>query len=423
MIMEIALVLELMSVVVCIYQINGQKVSVDISTGALFIALLIVYDYLNALQVSGVTDLLIYVLIYGFDKSRFGKSYVGAGIDILLLIIIIPAIQFICIVFLAILVPKEEETRTLLCNILVLFVCTYLLPKFKVDRVQKSISKGWKYARVLIAFVLPVIIILLLQDIFFQGIFVETFVFAIPISLVLLVMLGRWSEAEERIELMQDDLRVSKSMREKYDELVEQVRLRQHEFKNHLAAVFATHYTYHTYEKLVDAQTEYCNKLQRENKYNNLLLIENNILAGFLYGKLQEIEDDGVVIDYCIKANLKNLKVPEYRLIEVVGILLDNALDAVVEYEHKKQIELFIKETKDKYQFFVRNAYRYIPYEEIERWFQLHNSTKGRNRGIGLYHVKKVCNEWNMNIGCRNVIIDGENWIEFILEIDKADRE
>jgi len=422
MIMEIALVLELMSVIVCIYQISGQKVGIDISTAALFVTLLIVFDYLNALQVSGVYGILIYGIIYVFDKRRFGKSYVGAGIDILLLMIIMPAIQFICLVISAILVPKEEAARTLICNTLVLFVCTYLLPKFKVDRVQKSIAKGWKYARILIVFVLPIIIILLLQDIFFRGIFVGTFVFAIPISLVLLVLLGRWSEAEERIEIMQDDLRVSKSMREKYDKLLEQIRLRQHEFKNHLAAVFSAHYTYHTYEKLVNAQTEYCNKLQHENKYNNLVLIENNILAGFLYGKFQEIEDDGVDIDYYIKASLKKIKVPEYRLIEVIGILLDNALDAVTEYGHKKQIEFSVVETNDRYQFFIKNEYRYMPYDEIEKWFQLHNSTKGRNRGIGLYHVKMICNEWNMNIGCRNVTVDGENWIEFTLDIDKADR-
>lgn len=173
---------------------------------------------------------------------------------------------------------------------------------------------------------------------------------------------------------------------------------------------------------MVNAQTEYCNKLQQENKYNNLLLIENNIMAGFLYGKFQEIDEDGIMIDYSIKASLKKLEVSEYRLIEVIGILLDNAVDAVAEDGNEKQISFLINETENKYQFLIRNIYHYVPYEEIETWFQLHNSIKGRNRGVGLYHVKLICNEWNMNIGCRNIMIDGKNWIEFILEIDKADQ-
>lgn len=422
MIMMIALVLELVAVIVCIYQINGQKVKRDISTMILFLVLLITFVCFNALQMTEAVSLVTYILIYIFDKIKFHKTYIGAGIDIILLIIIMPAFQFVCILLAAILVPKEEATRTLLGNIFVLLICVYILPKCKIERIQRSISKEWKYARILIAFVLPVIIVLLLQDMFLQGIYVEFFVFAIPISLVLLIMLGRWSRAEEKIENIQDELQLSESMQKKYDELLEGVRLRQHEFKNHLAAVFSAHYTYHTYEKLVKAQAEYCNKLQQENKYNNLLLIENNILAGFLYGKIQEIEDDGIEISYCIKASLKKLTAPEYQLIEVLGILLDNSVDAVADVKNKKQIVFSVIETKSKYRFLIRNIYRYVSYEEIEKWFQLHNSTKGRSRGIGLYHVKMICNEWNMNVGCRNIMVDGENWIEFILEIDKADK-
>ncbi len=420
--MKIALVLELMAVIVCIYRINGQKVRVDISTMTFFIVLLVTFICFNTLQMSETISLVIYMLIYVFDKIKFQNSYISAGIDILLLLIIMPAIEFICILLAAILVPEQEATRTLLGNIFVLLICVYILPKCKIERIRRNISKEWKYVRVLVAFVLPVIIALLLQDILFKGIYVGIFVFAIPISLVLLLLLGRWSGAENRIENIQTELQVKKSMQEKYDELLEQVRVRQHEFKNHLAAVFSAHYTYHTYEKLVNAQTEYCNKLQQENKYNNLLLIENNILAGFLYGKFQEIEEDGIVIDYCIKASLKKLKIPEYRLIEVIGILLDNAVDAVTEDVNEKRIVLSVMETEDKYEFSIGNTYHYVSYEEIEKWFQLHNSTKGQNRGIGLYHVKMICNEWNMNIGCRNVMVDGENWIEFILDIDKADR-
>lgn len=420
--MKIALVLELMAVISCIYCINGQKAKADIGTTVLFVVLLIVFDYLNILRVSGAISLLIYALIYVFDKIKFKKNYVCAGIDILLLIIIIPALQFICILLATVLVPEEETIRTLLGNIFVLLICVYILPKCKIERIQRNISKKWKYARVLIAFVLPVMIALLLQDMFFQGIYIGTFIFAIPVSLVLLVMLARWSGAENKVENIQVELQTNKSMQKKYDELLEQVRVRQHEFKNHLAAVFSAHYTYHTYEKLVNAQAEYCNMLQQENKYNNLVLIENNILAGFLCGKFQEIEEDGIVIDYCIKASLKELRIPEYRLIEVIGILLDNAVDAVTEDTNEKIIVFSIMETVDKYQFLIRNTYHYVSYEEIEEWFQLHTSTKGQNHGIGLYHVKMICNEWNSNVGCRNITVNGENWIEFTLEIDKADK-
>ena len=58
---------------------------------------------------------------------------------------------------------------------------------------------------------------------------------------------------------------------------------------------------------------------------------------------------------------------------------------------------------------------------EMEKWFQMGNSTKGEGRGIGLFHVKKLCEELGCEICCRDVEIEGENWIEFALKIGKAD--
>lgn len=46
-------------------------------------------------------------------------------------------------------------------------------------------------------------------------------------------------------------------------------------------------------------------------------------------------------------------------------------------------------------------------------------SSKGINRGIGLYHVKELCEEWNCNIFCENIEIEGKNWIQFDLEMCK----
>lgn len=86
--------------------------------------------------------------------------------------------------------------------------------------------------------------------------------------------------------------------------------MRQHEFKNHIAAIFSTHYTYKTYEKLVQAQEEYCKKILDENKYNSLLLLGDKILAGYLYGKFQEAEDDGIEIDYKVASKIEKTQVP-----------------------------------------------------------------------------------------------------------------
>ena len=419
---KIALALELISVIVCIYCINGKKIKLDIEVMTLFLGLLVILDYFNSVQMSGPSQIIIYVLIYIFCKVKFKISYIKAGISIILFVIILSAIEFICLIFTNVLFPEHEEIRTVVGNILVLLTCVLVLPKCKLDRLQDEIFRQWRYIKVLVVFMILVVSTLLFQDAIFSGIYAEIFIFAIPAIIMLLVMLINWSNMHTTVENMQKELVVNKSMQEKYDALLVKLRMRQHEFKNHIAAIFSAHYTYDTYEKLVKAQEEYCSKLQQENKYNNLLLIRNNIFAGFLYGKFQDAEGDGIEIEYSIKTNLEALGIPEYYLIEIIGIILDNAVEAAGEKDCYKKIYFEVIEEEEKYRFVVRNKYIYVPYAEMETWFLLEHSLKGQGRGIGLFHAKNLCDELNCNIGCGNITINEENWIEFILEVDKADR-
>lgn len=45
-----------------------------------------------------------------------------------------------------------------------------------------------------------------------------------------------------------------------------------------------------------------------------------------------------------------------------------------------------------------------------------------KDRGLGLYNVKELCEKYDANIVCRNKLDDSENWVEFTLEIAKADK-
>ena len=422
MLIKIALVLELVSVIICIYCVNGRKIKLDIEVTTLFLGLLVILDYFNSAQISGPSQIIIYALIYLFCKVKFKISYIKAGISIILFVIILSAIEFICLLIANIFLPAQESVRTVIGNILVLFICAFVLPKCKLDKLQDTIFRQWRYVKFLVVFMALVIATLLLQDSIFNGIYAEVFIFAIPAIIMLFVMLINWSNTQITVENMQKELVVNKSMQEKYDALLVKLRMRQHEFKNHIAAIFSAHYTYDTYEKLVKAQEEYCSKLQQENKYNNLLLIGNNIFAGFLYGKFQDAEGDGIEIEYSIKTNLEALGIPEYYLIEIIGIILDNAVEAAGEKDCYKKIYFAVIEEEEKYRFVVKNKYIYVPYAEMETWFLFEHSLKGQERGIGLFHAKNLCDKLNCSIGCGNITINEENWIEFILEVDKADR-
>ena len=113
-------------------------------------------------------------------------------------------------------------------------------------------------------------------------------------------------------------------------ELIDAIRKRQHEFNNHLQAILCMHYTIHTYSELIEAQLSYCNSIVDNNKFYRLLRGEWPVLSGFLYGKLQEADSKGIRIRYQYRVKKKNDRIPEFVFVEILGILLDNAVEAVV---------------------------------------------------------------------------------------------
>lgn len=272
----------------------------------------------------------------------------------------------------------------------------------------------------MVVFVVGIIALLLLvQSKGANLIRADMFVFVIPIIPLLIVLLRKWNNSQQTIYEMEKENVFNSHMKESYDKLVKDVCVRQHEFKNHLLATFSTHYTYKTYEQLVHAQEEYCNKIRRENKYNNLLLVENKIMAGYLYEKFQEIEADGICLEYSIRANWENISLPVYNLIEIIGILIDNAVEALKAIEDRMVVIDICENTEFCY-FIIRNRCEYVPYSQIIKWFELDYSSKGEGRGIGLFYLKSLCEKWNCDILCENNEIEKNNWIQFTVSIPKS---
>ena len=230
----------------------------------------------------------------------------------------------------------------------------------------------------------------------------------------------KWAASQNKLKEKEKAVEQAHRGEDDFRELLLSIRLRQHEFKNHLSAILSAQYTHKTYEKLVKAQNEYWGHIKEENKYYNLLMIANQQLAGFLYGKLQWMEEYGIAIECVVKTQLKALPVPAYHMIELLGIFMDNAKEALETLE-KRRFFLGISQKGEYYYFQLRNVFPYVDYEERVRWFGRGVSHKGEGRGLGLYHARQLCEKWNSSIQCENLELEEENWIEFCIEVKKAD--
>ena len=237
------------------------------------------------------------------------------------------------------------------------------------------------------------------------------------LRIVILILVCLLFVSEARVtklkrEVERKEIEITSVQKNGYDNLLEQVRLREHELNNHMLAIYSAHHTCETYEKLVETQREYCHRMTKENFYNKLLFMENKVLAGFLYEKMIDIENQSVKVGYRISGETEINKISTYDLIEMTGILLDNALEALKENDDKR---LFVEVGGFNKLITVRNINSYAPYEQIQGWFEKGASTKGELRGLGLYHLKKICMKNGLNICCENVEIDDTNWIQFSL--------
>lgn len=413
---RVVYLLEAFATLGCIHCICGKKIKWDVKPIALCLSLLVIYEAANNMQNGGLYSLVAYIPIFIYCKRTFGTSVLQTLAKIIWLIILLTAIEFLCLFIVVSFIPLDLQIRNVVASILTLLIVVILLPKIKIYKARYYSRK----AMVFIGMVSGVIFLLIFEVKLIRNVNMVLFVLVIPALLTLLFILVKWTMAQEKVEEMQLEVELTNRMDEKYNELIDDVRIKQHGFKNHITAILSTHYTHKTYERLVEAQDDYCNVLLDANKYNNLVQLGNKVLAGFLYEKFQEMEDDGVEVKYETSVSLKGCKIPIYYLVEILGILLDNALEAVKNREGNV-IVMAISDADNKYLFSVRNVSEAVTFEEIENWFHKGVSSKGNNRGLGLYHVKRLCQELGCNIYCKIIEYEQDNWIEMMLEVAKAD--
>jgi sensor histidine kinase regulating citrate/malate metabolism len=204
-----------------------------------------------------------------------------------------------------------------------------------------------------------------------------------------------------------------------FEGMIENIRIRQHDFKNQLAAIYGMHLTSENFEELVESQKKYCDYLISEGRYDSILTKCNDkILAGFLYTKFTEWEKKGISFKFDIVYYDTKCRLATYELIEVSGILIDNASEYVLSNNVDKTVEFILKDSENAVEIVCRNQAEYIPIETINKFFKKGYSTKGSDRGLGLYNVKKIL-ESKGEIQISNRVINEVNHIEFRIVINR----
>lgn len=195
-------------------------------------------------------------------------------------------------------------------------------------------------------------------------------------------------------------LKIEKEKREamvqvKYNEVLKsitgEIRERQHDFKNHLNVIAGLTEVSEGEELKTQIKKYIYNLDSSLSNMEKLIYINNPILRAIIYSKIHEANNKDIILDYKVENPLERISITDYQLVEVLGNLIDNSIEALEKSNFEKRATVKTYFEDDMNIIEVSNAGRTISLENINKVFQKGFSTKGRNnRGYGLYNVKKI---------------------------------
>lgn len=220
-----------------------------------------------------------------------------------------------------------------------------------------------------------------------------------------------------KMNKMQDELQAYQKYLPILEELIYDVRSRQHNFDNTIQSFAALPLGCSDYDSIVSALNKYSKDAFRQNVYSDLLRINYKLVAGFLYYKQSEAKGKNRILNFTIENYALQTVMPEYILVECIGILIDNAVEAVAE---GTIIPIKIDSKRSKFYMTVSNPGPELDDVLIRKFFQKGYTTKTADRkkhGLGLFYLQQTISKYKGSIFCSNSNENGRTYIHFRLEI------
>ena len=227
-------------------------------------------------------------------------------------------------------------------------------------------------------------------------IFIINLIIMVVYCILSLAIVNVFNEYEKEKE----ELTYQKFYNETLEYLMEDLRRFKHDYNNKLA-VFGGYLQLGKYDELKKYYKEVavdCNCNMFSNN-KSILKIKNAGLLGLLFYKLKIAKQKNVVFFIDIKNTINHIDMKINDFCEMLGILIDNAIESAEKTQERQVFFDFYSE--DKYYIFqIENSVE--EKVDIKNIYKKDYTTKGTNRGMGLYIVKNIIkNNTNIRIKTR----------------------
>ena len=146
---------------------------------------------------------------------------------------------------------------------------------------------------------------------------------------------------------------------------------------------------------------------------NNIVIAKLNSikvssLKSLITNKVLVAQNNTIDVDINIEGEITDFYTDEMQLSRILGILLDNAIEASLEVTDDKKIEMNIIQIDKTTDIQISNTFNNTG-TPIADFNKEGFSTKGTNRGLGLSSAHEIANKLNMLL---NTEIDGNTFIQ-----------
>lgn len=421
MVRNVLQLFETLAYLYCFAATYGKKMKYNIHVVIFVVAQLVLMTGMNDYGFPKYLISLSYALMFTYCILNYKSSIVQAIINIILSIFIMGIVQLL-VYFVLVTVFRTDNKNSLVFELLVMifnFIIIYFMaPKMKLNFVSsyllsKKVLSGLIMSFVAIIFGSRIWKIKLNSSL--QG---EDFIFTVYFFSMLVLLLIEWQKTKVQAEKQKVQFQMNELYYGAYEDLILSIRKRQHDFNNHLNAIQGMIYTTNSYDELKDQQEKYMSEVMEGNEKTSILtMIENPLIAGFLSIKFQEAERKGIEIAYTCRFPDRKIKIPEYELVEMFGILLDNAIEETERLDNKKKIWVTLSEGAEKLYFDIANTCSETNKDDIARLFTKGYSNKGLNRGIGLYKLQEMIDNYHGDIYVTQDVVENSAVIRFVMTI------
>lgn len=407
----------------CLLEIGCLTVIVEALTGRkgrignvlqyiIVVIILGISAYINFFDGNRLLQIFHYVGLFGIFKLRYGMDVIDTMTYAILAFLVVGALEIVvCVPYNLICHFGNIEGDFSFVIVFAVFMICCLANKKKIIVVNgkwiDSYKKNINVHFLIILFVLLLVFVISLIK-FGNGLSWGEGIY-LPIALFMFLVFIY------KISIYQMELNCHKQYADKYGEIVTELRERQHKFMNQLDSIYALCKIYDSYDELVQHQAAELEHLRKYLMPGKLLILERPLVVAHIYTKLCEAEEKQINIHTDFSCSLECIDVPDIFLIEIIGNLLDNAMDEVSARAKHEKIRIAVTDDGNEICISVGNEHEKIPYKKYSQFFREGYSVKGDRRGVGLPYVKKIVNKFHGRIEVGNMIRGATNY--FVISV------